>query len=98
MTMGARLEWCSLDSPEPVRPYSQILPRAATHQRICSPGKTTFLKFLLVWLISAHQVVLLCDNLSTYLFYQAMSIINQRALASRALLNAKGDRIVPYGC
>ena len=37
------------------------LPCATTHQRIF-PGKTTFLKFMLARLISARQVVLLCDS------------------------------------
>lgn len=35
----------------------------------CPLGKTTFLKFVLARLISAGQVVLLCDNTEVYLFY-----------------------------
>ncbi len=41
---------------------------ATTQQRI-SPGKTTFLKFMLARLISDRQVVLLCDSTHAYLFY-----------------------------
>ena len=48
---------------------NRSFPRAATHQRIRSPGKTTFLKFMLARLILARQVVVLCDNGSNYLFY-----------------------------
>ena len=40
-----------------------------THQRIRSPGKSTFLKFMLARLIATHQVVLLCDSSDAYLFY-----------------------------
>ena len=40
-----------------------------THWPVRSPGKTTFLKFMLVRLISARQVILLCDNPDVYLFY-----------------------------
>jgi hypothetical protein len=41
-----------------------------TKRCICSAGKTNFLKFMLARLISARQVVLLCDNSDTYLFYR----------------------------
>ena len=44
-------------------------PRATTHPRICSPGKTIFLNYVLVRLISARQVVLICDEYKTHLFY-----------------------------
>ena len=44
-------------------------PCATTHLRICSPGKTTFIKFMLARLISAHQVVLLYSNFKVHLFY-----------------------------
>jgi len=44
--------------------------RATTHLHTCSPGKTTFLKFMLVKLISAGQVVLLHDPPKIFLFYQ----------------------------
>ena len=40
-----------------------------SHRRIRSPGKSNFLKFMLAWLLSAQQVVLLCNNDLTYLFY-----------------------------
>ena len=45
-------------------------PRAMTHRRIRSPGKTTFLKFMLARLISLHQVVLLCGPSIAHLFYR----------------------------
>jgi hypothetical protein len=45
-------------------------PCATTHRHICSPGKSTFLKYMLVRLISAKQVVLLCDSFYTYLFHR----------------------------
>ena len=44
-------------------------PHSAAYRRICSPGKTTFLKFLLTRLLVAEQVVLLYDNINAYLFY-----------------------------
>src|SRR5258708_10563390 len=47
----------------------RYLPSATTHQHI-SPGKTTFLKFMLARLISARQVVLLCDSSDVHLFYR----------------------------
>ena len=70
--MGTALEWCLLGSPAPVRPCGQAPPRVATHRYFCPQGKTTFLKFLLVWLLSAHQVTILCDVRSTYLFYHGV--------------------------
>jgi len=45
-------------------------PHATTQRRICFPGKTIFLIFMLVRLISARQVVLLCDHFVVYLFYR----------------------------
>jgi len=42
---------------------------SAAYRSICSPGKTTFLKFLLTRLLVARQVVLLVDNTEAYLFY-----------------------------
>ena len=44
--------------------------RATTHRPIRSPGKSTFLMFMLARLLSLRQVVLLCDNLVVYLFYR----------------------------
>ena len=44
------------------------VPCATTHQHI-SPGKTTFLKFMFMQLISARQVILLCDSTDVRLFY-----------------------------
>ena len=54
--------------------------RAPTHRRICSPGKTTFPKFMLVWLLSARQVVLLCDSSVVFLFYRCQ--VYSRSLKS----------------
>ena len=42
---------------------------ATTHRWICTPGKSTFLFFILARLFSAQQVVLLCEDPKTYLFY-----------------------------
>jgi len=47
----------------------KFLPHASTHQCVGSPGKTTFLGFLLVQLLSLGQVVLLCDSDEALLFY-----------------------------
>ena len=44
-------------------------PRATTHRHIHFPGKSLFLMFMLVRLISAHQVVLLCGSSEVFLFY-----------------------------
>jgi len=41
-----------------------------THQWICTPGKSTFLFFMLARLFSVQQVVLLSDGLDIYLFYR----------------------------
>ena len=48
-------------------------PCATTHWCIHSPGKTTFLKFMLARLIQAGQVVLLCDASRTHLFYKGQA-------------------------
>ena len=49
-----------------------LLPRASTHQCIPSPGKTTFLIYLLARLLSLDQPSLVCDNQLGYLFYQGL--------------------------
>jgi len=41
-----------------------------SHQRIRSPGKTNFLRFMLARLLSNQQVVVLCDNDQVHLFYR----------------------------
>ena len=43
--------------------------RVATELLVRSLGKAIFLKFMLVQLISAHQVILLSDSTKDYLFY-----------------------------
>jgi len=45
-------------------------PCAATHRWIKSAGKTTFLTFMLVQLVSAHQVVIYCTPKECFLFYR----------------------------
>ena len=52
-----------------MRLFNRIPPRATTDWHARSPGKTTFLQFILAQLSSACQVVLLCENMQTYLFY-----------------------------
>ena len=49
-----------------------------THRPVRSPGKTTFQMFTLARLLSAHQVVLLCDNSELYLFFRR-KVYNQSA-------------------
>ena len=44
-------------------------PRKTTHRHIRSPGKATFLNFMLARLLAACQVVVMCDNSDVYLFY-----------------------------
>lgn len=43
----------------------------------CSAGTTTFLKFVLAWLLSAHQVVLLCGDSETHVFYRGTMYLRQ---------------------
>jgi hypothetical protein len=53
--------------------YASVIvsPLCATiYQPIRSPGKTTFLNFVLARLIAARQVVLTCSSLQVCLFYQ----------------------------
>ena len=57
-------------SPESVCLTIRSLSLITIDQCTCSTGKTTFLKFMLARLISAQQVVLLCDDSATHLFYR----------------------------
>ena len=61
----------SLDSLAPVSRYDQMPAPCNSSPAIVPPppGKTTFLGFMLVRLISARQVVLFCNGNTTYLFY-----------------------------
>ena len=68
-TRDAPGERCSLGSLALVGLMTTSSPCATAHWPIHSPGKNTFLKFMLVRLISARQVVLLCKNSDVYLFY-----------------------------
>jgi len=51
-------------------PLTRSPPHMTTHRRIRSPGKTLFQKFMLAQLISAHEVVLLCDSDQILLFFR----------------------------
>ena len=46
--------------------------RPMSYRRICSPGKSNFPKFVLAWLLSKQQVVLLCCSAHAYLFHRDM--------------------------
>ncbi len=70
------------------------LPCATTHQHI-SPGKTTFLKFMLMWLVSAHQVVLLCDSTDIHLFYHGQVYFWLMESGFRYLPGHKGTLYYP---
>ena len=59
--------WCLPGSLAPVRFCDQISMPCDVHR---PPGKTTFLKFALTWLLSKNQVVLLRDDRGVWLFYQ----------------------------
>jgi len=59
----------SLGSPALVG-VTRSASHATTHRRICSPGKSTFLFFMLTRLFSARQVVLLCNTPFAFLFYR----------------------------
>ena len=61
-------------------------PRVTTHQRTRSPGKTTFLNFMLTRLISAGQLVLLCEDSEFHLFYNDKCALGRRGLAYAFLL------------
>ena len=68
-------------------------PRATTHGHIRSPGKTTFLKFMLARLISADQVVLLCDFNNIHLFYRGRVYMR---LAQFGIENLPKHQEIPY--
>jgi len=88
------VEWCSLGSPAPVRPYDQIpTPRGNSLAHTRPQGKTTFLKFLLAWLLSAHQAAILCDNDFIYLFYHG-KVYSRPAVS--AFKNAPRHKTSPY--
>ena len=62
-------EWLSLGSPALVG-MTRSPSHATTHRRIYTPGKTTFLFFVLARLFSARQVALLSEATHAYLFYR----------------------------
>ena len=64
------MELCSLGSPALVRFHDCIHIQPGVSRRIRSPGKSNFLKFMLAWLLSKQQVVILCNNALQYLFYR----------------------------
>jgi len=51
-------------------PLTRSPPHMTTYCRICFPGKTVFQKFMLAQLISAQEVVLLCDSVEILLFFR----------------------------
>jgi len=70
-------------------------PQVTTHKRIRSPGKTTFLKFMLTWLISARQVVLLCTGIDNYLFYCGQVYVKSALDGFRDLPERQNTRYFP---
>ena len=83
-------ERCSLDSPAPVRLYDQISISCDNQPAIRSPGKTMFLKFMLAWLISANQVVVLCDSSEAHLFYHGQVYFRQAKAGFKGLPRQNG--------
>jgi hypothetical protein len=63
--VGAPTVPTSLNNP----PMTKSSARTTTHQCIRCTGKTTFLTFILAWLISVNQVVLLCRSTELFLFF-----------------------------
>jgi len=63
-----------------VRPFNQIPTQYHNSWRVHFPGKTTFLMFMLIRLIAAHQIVLLCTSASGWLFYQG-EVYNRPAIS-----------------
>ena len=51
-------------------PLTRSPPHTTTYWRIYFPGKTVFQKFMLAQLISAREVVLLCDSDTILLFFR----------------------------
>ena len=66
-----------------------------TYRSIRSPGKVTFLKFMLARLISARQVVALCDNNLSYLFYAGTVYSRPAEFGFTALPTHKETRYFP---
>jgi hypothetical protein len=66
-----------------------------THGCICSAGKTIFPNFMLAQLISAHQVVLLCDASTIYLFYHNQVYSRPTASGFSGLPARKGTLYCP---
>lgn len=59
--------------------------------------KTTFLKFMLVQLISVLQVILLCDNSHSYLFYHGTMYFQLPDTGLRDLAACGEHNTPPYG-
>ena len=68
-------------------------PRVTTHWCARPQGKTTFLKFLLARLLSAHQVAILCGNDLIHLFYHGKVYYRPTAYGFK---NAPKHRTVRY--
>lgn len=77
-------------------------PRATTHQRTRSPGKTAFLNFMLARLISAGQVVLLCDDSEFHLVCNDKCTLGRRGPACLSLVLVhsplRSHHLSPFFC
>jgi hypothetical protein len=69
--------------------------RATTQWRIHSQGKAAFLNFMLTQLISAGQVVLLCNASEIYLFYCGQVYSRLTVSSFYELPKRKGTRYCP---
>ena len=78
-------EWCLPGSPASVRLYVQIPSPCHSSSDHTFSGKTTFLKFMLAWLISVDQVVLLCTADDNYLFYCGQVYVRSTSVGFRGL-------------
>ena len=70
-------------------------PSATTHWHIHSSGKTIFLNYALARLISARQVVLMCNNSAVYLFYHGQVYSRQAGLGFEGIPTHKRDQYCP---
>jgi len=60
-------------------------PPATSHRCMSAPGKTTFLGFMLARLISAKQIVVLCNSTKVLLFYCGRVYSQEASLGFRGL-------------
>ena len=79
-------------------PMTKSPPRTAPYRRIHTAGKSAFLKFMLVRLISACQVVVLCHTTLTPGYSTTTECtFGRRCPASRAFQNTSSIGIFLYG-